>query len=1065
MRIVVDLQGAQSVHSRAGEVGESSLRLLQEMIRHRGEHEIVIALNGLFPETIEPIRAQLQGVLPLQNIRVWYAAAPVSAQNPDNAWRRQVAELTREAFLANLNPDIVWVANWFEGFEEDAVTSLGKFARSILTVVTLFDLPRLLHQKADRRDQRFQAWFSDQVKHLACADQILVTSESLRQQGIKHLGLSDQKVVNLAAKDPMDWSCCAQQFIVALERLHAERSPCCLPSFLGDRLPKLAFLSPLPPERSGIADYSAELLPELARYYEIDVIVAQEKVSDSWVHDNLPIRSVDWFVQNVEQYDRILYHFGNSPFHQHMFDLIEQFPGVIVLHDFFLGHIQAHRDLQGFVPEEWSRELYHAHGYGALRERWHAEDVSEVVFRYPCNLSILQQAIGVIVHSTQPSKLAQQWYGAEIAQAWSVIPLLRKPAEKMDKRLVRQKLGLEADAFIVACFGILGVTKQNHRLLDAWLNSSLTQDKRCILLFVGNHGGGDYGNQILQTIQSSGLQHRIRITGWVDGATFQNYLVASDVAVQLRTLSRGETSAALLDCMNYGLPTIANAHGSMAELSPDVVWMLPDEFRDDELIEALEVLKVDQSRRERLGQRAREEILHRYSPELCTQQYQAVIEKFYAQAAANRTQLIQAIARLEDSSPAQNELLEVSTAIALSLPNQKGLKQLLVDVSALVQHDLKTGIERVTRSILRELLLHPPKGYRVEPVYVTPQSGGYRYARKFTLKFLNCPQKILWDDRLETTSGDIFLSLDVHYAFTQMLDSLQMMRQQGVSVYFVVYDLLPVLLPHCFPKESEGLFRNWLRVVVQADGAICISRTVADDLRQWLIKTHSERLHELKIEWFHLGSDLENSVPTVGMPEDASTVLAHLTTRPTFLMVGTVEPRKGHAQVLAAFERLWDRGVQANLVIVGKAGWMVETLAQKLSHHSQLNQCLFWLQGISDEYLEKVYGASTALIAASEAEGFGLPLIEAAQRGLPIVARDIPVFREVVGDHGFYFAGTTPEALASSLETWLQLYDRGEAPQSGSLEWLDWCQSTQQLLKGIGLQSAIPSDGHRAGSC
>lgn len=349
MRIVVDLQGAQSVHSRAGEVGESSLRLLQEMIRHRGEHEIVIALNGLFPETIEPIRAQLQGVLPLQNIRVWYAAAPVSAQNPDNAWRRQVAELTREAFLANLNPDIVWVANWFEGFEEDAVTSLGKFARSILTVVTLFDLPRLLHQKADRRDQRFQAWFSDQVKHLACADQILVTSESLRQQGIKHLGLSDQKVVNLAAKDPMDWSCCAQQFIVALERLHAERSPCCLPSFLGDRLPKLAFLSPLPPERSGIADYSAELLPELARYYEIDVIVAQEKVSDSWVHDNLPIRSVDWFVQNVEQYDRILYHFGNSPFHQHMFDLIEQFPGVIVLHDFFLGHIQAHRDLQGFV--------------------------------------------------------------------------------------------------------------------------------------------------------------------------------------------------------------------------------------------------------------------------------------------------------------------------------------------------------------------------------------------------------------------------------------------------------------------------------------------------------------------------------------------------------------------------------------------------------------------------------------------------------------------------------------------------------------------------------------------
>ena len=84
-----------------------------------------------------------------------------------------------------------------------------------------------------------------------------------------------------------------------------------------------------------------------------------------------------------------------------------------------------------------------------------------------------------------------------------------------------------------------------------------------------------------------------------------------------------------------------------------------------------------------------------------------------------------------------------------------------------------------------------------------------------------------------------------------------------------------------------------------------------------------------------------------------------LASRPTFLTVGTIEPRKGHAQVLDAFELLWKEGVDANLVIVGKQGWMVEALAKRLRSHPERNKCLFWLEGISDEYLENLYAAST----------------------------------------------------------------------------------------------------------
>ena len=126
-------------------------------------------------------------------------------------------------------------------------------------------------------------------------------------------------------------------------------------------------------------------------------------------------------------------------------------------------------------------------------------------------------------------------------------------------------------------------------------------------------------------------------------------------------------------------------------------------------------------------------------------------------------------------------------------------------------------------------------------------------------------------------------------------------------------------------------------------------------------------------------------------------------------MVGTVEPRKGHAQTLAAFERLWADGVDVGLAIVGGEGWHTESLMGRLRTHSERGRRLIWLARASDEMLLRLYDSAVALIAASEGEGFGLPLVEAAQHGLPIIARDLPVFMEVAGEHAFYFSGMAPE--------------------------------------------------------
>ena len=90
MRIVIDLQGAQGGSRHRG-IGRYCLALAQAMVRNRSGHEIIIALNGMFPDTIEPIRAAFVGLLPQENIRCWHAAGPVHSSDPTNAWRRDAA--------------------------------------------------------------------------------------------------------------------------------------------------------------------------------------------------------------------------------------------------------------------------------------------------------------------------------------------------------------------------------------------------------------------------------------------------------------------------------------------------------------------------------------------------------------------------------------------------------------------------------------------------------------------------------------------------------------------------------------------------------------------------------------------------------------------------------------------------------------------------------------------------------------------------------------------------------------------------------------------------------------
>ena len=382
---------------------------------------------------------------------------------------------------------------------------------------------------------------------------------------------------------------------------------------------------------------------------------------------------------------------------------------------------------------------------------------------------------------------------------------------------------------------------------------------------------------------------------------------------------------------------------------------------------------------------------------------------------------------------------------AAPLPRSSTQAQLFIDISELMQRDAKTGIQRVVRSILTELLNNPPAGFDVRPVYGMSDGLGYQYVDvSQTAEGLAFASK--GNAPMQYYSGDIFLGLDLqHQVVISHSHEYTKMRSAGVKIYFVIYDLLPIFMPNSFWQGASHMHADWLSVIAQNDGAICISKAVADEYYQWLKDQRRLPRGEFNIGWFHLGADLSSSTPTSGLPENAPAVLKNLETRPTFLTVGTVEPRKGHAQILAGFDLLWKEGVDVNLVLVGKQGWNVEELAEDINNHAEFGQRLIWAGSASDEYLEEIYKRSSCLVSASLGEGFGLPLIEAAQHSVPIIARDLPVFQEVAGDNALYFAGHEASDLAGTVKQWLDLYEKNAVPRSTDMQWLTWEQSAGQL--------------------
>jgi glycosyltransferase involved in cell wall biosynthesis len=839
MRIVIDLQGAQT-ESRFRGIGRYSLSLSKAIIKNIGNHEVIIALNGMFPETIKPIRDAFRGLLPQENIKVWLAPGPVMAIEVDNATRNEVAILIREAFIESLHPDIVLLTTFFEGFTSDAVVSVPSTV-SFKTIPILYDLIPLRNKDKYLQYEAFKNFYLDMIDKFKKSDAFVAISESSAAEARELLNIPDNIIINIS-------TACDKVF----RKIEISNKD----NLIRFGINKKYVLY------TGGADDRKNLERLICAYSSLPRSIREDHqlVLVGKIHENEKNNLINYAAKCGLKKDEMI--------------------------------------LTGYVSDDEMVYLYNA-----------------------CSLFVF------------PS-----WH-----EGFGLPPL--------------EAINCGAPVIGSNCSSIPEVIGCYDALFDPY-----------------------NVNEIAKKIEM--------------GLTDKDFIsfILNEEAKQIPKFSWDITAN---HALSYFETLLANNCCNSTKLNTNNSYSVKD-----------------------------------------------LIAKI---------SLVDSITEYTDS-----DIQEIAKAIDYNL-KQPSEKLLFVDISQLVTVDSKSGVQRVVRSVLKELLNDLSTGLKVIPVYSKVGEYGYRYADVFFEEFMGiCSKKELKDDYIEFKPGDIFLGLDLqHHVVNYQYEYLKRINLLGVRIFFVVYDLLPILLtqhfpPHYFLKDAHI---NWLSVVTNFDGAVCISKAVADELTNWMSTNVPDRMDKFEIKWFHLGADIDNSIPTLGIPEGADHILSQISSNKSFIMVGTIEPRKRQDLVLEAFECLWNEGISTNLVIVGKKGWLTDDLCDRIRKHREYGKRLFWLEGISDEYLEKVYAASTCLIAASEGEGFGLPLIEAAQKKIPIIARDIPVFREVAGKHAFYFSATTGDELADSIKEWLTLYNEDRHPKSDDMPWLTWKESTKQLLKAIGIES------------
>lgn len=381
-------------------------------------------------------------------------------------------------------------------------------------------------------------------------------------------------------------------------------------------LPTLAYFSPLPPARSGIADYSQELLPFLAEYADLTLFVEDPAgVAPHLTHQF----NIQPQAHYQPHFDATLYQMGNSDFHEGMYRLMNRYPGFVVLHDSVLHHFIAHRTAGRDNTPAYSREMGYALGPAGVRTAWFAShNYQPYPLTIPLNNRIIDLSLGLIVHSRY---LQQQIEAYRSDRPVQHIPALITPQASHSRRA---SLPWPADSLIFASVGAITDVKRLDLALQAFasLHQTLPNSRYLIV------GDLPTDSPLPTLIANLNLSSVVHLVGYAPTLhDFIDWVATADVILNLRYPTLGETSAAALRALAAARPVIVFDVGWYSELPHRVALKVPA-MDEPALLTAMNQLAQNQFQRQAMGQAGLEYVKREHAPGRVAHQYAQTLAHF-----------------------------------------------------------------------------------------------------------------------------------------------------------------------------------------------------------------------------------------------------------------------------------------------------------------------------------------------------------------------------------------------------------------------------------------------------
>lgn len=377
---------------------------------------------------------------------------------------------------------------------------------------------------------------------------------------------------------------------------------------------RVALWTPLPPQRSGIADYSAELLGELEATHDVEVFVDDGYLPDpALLHDHR-VQHFSAFDRRQRQapFDSVVYQMGGSLFHLYMYEPLQKVPGIVVLHDLMWSHVlytafNERGDLAGF-----RREVAALEGQAALEKLLEIEeqagrdpvgahqDLWTFLSEHPMLGRVIERSRAEIVHFESARAELETRYGAAMVRTVAMgvrdTPGPRRPFQAVDTRF---RLGLDPSTFVIGVFGIVHPVKRVESCVHA-LSRLLPEHPNSVLLVVGEALDPGYLERLRHIAAELGVLPQVRFSGYVPKFEFDSQLECCDVIVNLRAPLTKHMSATLVRGLAAGRPLVVSDLADWRFLPDDVCMTVPPGDAEVEVLTAhLSALAADPALRER----------------------------------------------------------------------------------------------------------------------------------------------------------------------------------------------------------------------------------------------------------------------------------------------------------------------------------------------------------------------------------------------------------------------------------------------------------------------------------